>query len=285
MYTVRPPQPRLRPFVKLLWATDGALPPACTEGAREHVLPTGDMHLVFRLESAPLRLFDGPGDFHGRMVGRAVVGGARSAYYIRDISTPSSSVGAWLRPGAARLLFGVDAGELAQRHTRLDDLWGRGAEIACERLVEVAGPERKLLVLESLLCQRLPRLRGLHPAVAYAIERFGLCDSVDAVVGRTGYSHRHFVSVFRDAVGLTPKTYARVVRFQNTLRSANGDRRASWADIALAGGYSDQAHFNRDFRVFTGMTPTLYREIAPASVNHVPLPGSDLFKTGRARSV
>lgn len=230
------------------------------------------MHLAFRLSDRPLRLFDGAGDPLGRVLGHAIAGGARSAYYIRDVAAPSCSVGAMLRPGAAALLFGLPAGELSERHTRLDDLWGRSANVAHEQLLEAGAPEKRFGILESLLASRLPVVRGLHPAVAYAIERFQLLDSVRDVAKHSGYSHRHFISLFREAVGLAPKRYCRVLRFQAALRRAARNGTASWAAIALDAGYSDQAHFNRDFLEFAGVTPTAYRKIDPASPSHVALP-------------
>jgi len=274
MLIPRPPRPALRPFVTRLWAADERTGQAPVSSAQEHVLPTGAMHLVFRLSDQPLRLFDDAEDRHGRSMGRAVVGGARSNFYRRDISTPTCSVGAQLRPGAAELLFGATAYELSQRHTGLGDLWGRFANIAHEQLLEAGDPEQRLAILESLLASRLPVVRGLHPAVAHAIEKFDASASVDAVVRRSGYSHRHFIALFRRAVGLSPKLYCRVLRFQRALGRVALDRTASWAAIALEAGYSDQAHFHRDFVEFAGVTPTAYRRIAPASPSHVPLPGA-----------
>jgi hypothetical protein len=123
MLATRVPRPSLRPFVKVLWATEQTRAPQFIASAREHVLPTGSMHLVFRLSDPPLRLFDGVEDTDGHTLGHAIVGGARSTFYVRDISTPSCSVGAQLHPGAAESLFGATAEELAERHTRLEDLW------------------------------------------------------------------------------------------------------------------------------------------------------------------
>ncbi len=275
MLIARSPLPALRLFVTRLWAADEPTGQAPAGRAREHVLPTGAMHLVFRMSDGPLHLFDDAEDRHGRSIGRAVVGGARSTFYRKDISTPGCSVGAELRPGAAELLFGATAEELSQRHTRLDDLWGRLANIAHEQLLEAGDPKQRLTILESVLASRLPVVRGLHPAVAYAIERFDASATVDAVVRRSGYSHRHFIALFRRATGLSPKVYCRVLRFQNALGRAALDRTASWAAIAVEAGYSDQAHFHRDFVEFAGVTPTAYRQIAPLSPSHVPLPVAD----------
>jgi AraC-like DNA-binding protein len=235
---------------------------------REHVLPTGSMHLVFRLAGEPLRLYDGPGE-QRRSVGLAVVGGSRSTYYTREVSSPSFSVGALLRPGASELLFDATAVELSERHTRLEDLWGPAAGIAEEQLLEAGEPGRQLEILESLLAERLPVVRGLHPAIAQALERLDESASVRAVVDESGYSHRHFVALFRRAVGLPPKVYSRVLRFQRALRHAASGSPDPWASMALDAGYSDQAHFNRDFLEFSGLTPTAYREAAPRFPHHV----------------
>src|SRR5690606_18062119 len=149
---------------------------------RERVLPTGAMHLLFRLSSEPLRLYEAHDAFVASPVGHAIVGGARSRAYIRDISTPSASVGAMLEPGAARLLFGASAAELAERHTRLEDLWGSAAEETRQRLLELQEPARQLDLLETVLLQRLPRVRGLHPAVAEALEGLASGAAVRTIV-------------------------------------------------------------------------------------------------------
>lgn len=267
----RYPPPALRPFVKTLWVADQANVQQPTEFEREHVLPTGHTHLVFRLSDQPLRLFDDVEDATGQILGPAAVGGARYTYYVRDISIPSGSAGAMLLPGAAELLFGVPSDELAERHTLLDDLWGRSANSAREQLLEARSPEQKLDVLESLLAARLPAVRGLHPAVAHALEQFWTTTDVRKVVMASGYSHRQFIALFRRAVGLTPKLYCRVLRFQKVLERVAADPSASWVDLALDAGYSDQPHFAREFREFTGITPQQYRKVSPTLTHHVPV--------------
>jgi AraC-like DNA-binding protein len=246
-------------------------------GAREHVLPTGCMHLVFRLSGNPLRLFNAAEDRCGRIVGHEIVGGARSSFYIRDVSAPLCSVGAVLRPGTAEILFGIPAEELSERHTPLEDLWATAANVAHERLLEAHDLEGRLAKLESFLASRLPVVHGVHPAVAYAIERFNACDTVGTVVKGSGYSHRHFIALFRRAVGLAPKDYCRVVRFQRALQRVSTEK---WSAVALDAGYSDQAHFNRDFQELAGVSPTAYRIVAPSSPNHVALPTSGAVAAG-----
>lgn len=269
MILQRPPRPELRPFIALLWAQD---PDEAPPAGRERVLPTGAMSLVFRLD-APLLVYDGPDDPRGHTVGTAIVGGARATASLRDVSLPTRSVGAMLRPGAARAVLGVPGGPLAGVHTNLADLWPDAGAVHAW-LGEAADTAERLARFETVLLARLPRVRGLHPAVVFALERFGSTREVAPVVAASGYSHRRFLTVFREAVGLAPKLFCRVERLQDALaRAAAG---GPWSEVAFAAGYSDQAHLVREFREIAGLSPGEYRRAAPRALNHVPLPAAPL---------
>jgi AraC-like DNA-binding protein len=268
----RVPRPALRHIVEALWAVDETSETRPAAVRREHVLPTGQMHLVYRLSDDPLRLFASVSDTSGHTVSEGVVGGARDAFYIREVSQPLRSVGAQLRPGAAEALFGVPADELAGRHTPLDELWGRPAASTRDQLAEIGSLEQRLDTFEAMLTARVQRARGLHPAVAQALEEFMNVTSIRDLAHRSGYSHRTFIALFRRSVGLTPKLYGRVQRFQRVLRALS-QRSASWADVAATAGYSDQSHFNREFREFVGATPTEYRLLSPRFSHHLTVEG------------
>lgn len=271
----RAPRPELAPFVARLWSHDATAATA----RRELVLPTGAVHVVVRLDE-PLRVYDALDATASRAVGLAVVGGARSSAYVRDVSRPVRSVGAQLRVGAAGMVLGVPAVELAERHTSLDDVWGRDAVELRERLCAERDPARRLDLFEAALIARLPRVRGVHPSLARALDRLARRDDVGAVVDEVGVSHRHFIAMFRDAVGITPKTYSRVRRMQRALRMVTA---GPLARAALDAGYSDQAHLAREFRALVGVTPREYARLTVGPGNHVPLDAREkTFKNAKA---
>ncbi|MGJ7543729.1 helix-turn-helix domain-containing protein [Variovorax sp. LT1R16] len=277
MQLTRLPSPHLRPFLRLLWASAPDDTSTARPGAREHVLPTGGMHLVFRLSGPPLRLFGDARDTSGQTFGHAIIGGARAASYLRDVSVATCSVGAQLRPGAARALFGAPEEALAGLHTPLAAVWGASqTEAALSRLHEAGAPAQRLQVFEALLTQRIAAdssPRSLHPAVAGTLGPLHLGNaSIADLVAHSGYSHRRFIALFRAEVGLGPKEYARVMRFDRTLALA-ADPARSWTDIALDAGYSDQAHLGREFTALAGLSPQAWRQAGAVSPRHVPATG------------
>ncbi|MBX3587263.1 MAG: AraC family transcriptional regulator [Ramlibacter sp.] len=271
MLVTRPPCPALQPFVKTLWAADPQPGQPTRAGAREHVLPTGDMHIAFRLCGPPLKVFEHADDRTGRSFGHAVVGGARSAHYARDTSAPGRSAGAQLRAGAAWALLGAPACALAGMHTPLELLWGAAAGHALEQLDAAGGAWQRLQMLERLLLARLRAAHGLHPAVAHGLQRLVAGASVRDAVAQSGASHRHFIALFREHTGLAPKTYSRLLRFQGALRRLAAEPGLGCAELAADMGYSDQAHFQRDFRDFAGLTPQDWKRAAPRHTHHVPV--------------
>lgn len=266
----RAPHPLLARFVKTAWV---GLPAAGdVKPAREHVLPTGLMHLVFRLSGPGVRIFDHAADGTGRQLGQALVGGPRAGFYAKDVVAPSHSVGVQLLPGAAQALLGLPADELAGQHVSLEDLWGNHAELMREQLLAAATPQETLHRLEALLLQRLRAgpAQQAHPVVVQALRQFEAGMRVEDAVARSGYSHRQFIRVFSQAVGLGPKLYCRLQRFQKALPLLQGP--LELAAVAMEAGYSDQPHLSREFREFAGLTPEQYRLARPASANHVLVP-------------
>lgn len=100
-----------------------------------------------------------------------------------------------------------------------------------------------------------------HPAVSLALDIFGpagIGDSVHAVAKRVGLSERRFIQVFTAQVGLTPKLFCRVLRFQHVREVVNQARALNWSQVALSCGYYDQSHLIHDFQEFSGLSPADY---------------------------
>jgi transcriptional regulator GlxA family with amidase domain len=160
----------------------------------------------------------------------------------------------------------------------LEDVWGPDGSVLRERLLGTSTPEEKLTLLETVLLDHLTRS---SPDDAIRLAARGLAEgsSVSEVADRLGLLPRRLSRRFQEAVGLRPKRYARIRRLQRLLRSMNASGDVDWAELAVAHGYYDQAHFINEFREATGLTPTAYRPRSRSEHNHVPLSsaGESLF--------
>ena len=86
-----------------------------------------------------------------------------------------------------------------------------------------------------------------------------------------GYSQKHFIDLFRQQVGVTPKQYLKIMRFQKAICAIERERFIPWNRISLESGYYDQAHFIHDFKHFSGFTPNEYLKRKTATLNYVPM--------------
>jgi len=253
----RIPCPPLREFIELLWLYDGYVVPH----AQERLLPGATTELVFDLRA-------GVSGAAG-----AVVAGPHSRSFLLDTRAERAVLGVHFRAGGAFAILGVSAAELHNRQFPLEALWGSRAERVREQILGAGSPDAKFDVLERQLIAGATgpaRHRAVRLAIQALAARSVPC-SIAALTERIGLSHRRFLDHFRHEVGMTPKLFARVQRFQGVVHRVHGLAAVDWAVLAAECGYFDQAHFAHDFREFCGLTPSAYLAQRGEHLNHVPV--------------
>jgi len=110
-------------------------------------------------------------------------------------------------------------------------------------------------MLESAITERAADTNRANAQLALRAAERLVSANVSTVAADLGVSERHLRRVFRDAVGVSPKEFAKLVRFDRAISAAHADVRASWASIAAATGYYDQAHLIGEFHSICGVTP------------------------------
>ncbi|MEU8305136.1 helix-turn-helix domain-containing protein [Actinomadura sp. NPDC048955] len=244
-----PLHPALDPFVAGLGYSESRGPVV-----REQSIPTGCAQLFVNLYADA---------FTGGAGGAAVLG-ATSRPSVIDTEDQRAIAWVAFKPGGAFPFFPPEPGLVV-----LGDLWGRAGAVVRERLLEAGGPAEILDTLESVLLEA----GDLHPdpALEAAVSALDRGVPVGEVTDRLGFTRKRLIGLFHDRVGLTPKRFSRVRRFQRTLRRIPYDRPADWAELASTCGYADQSHLIRDFRDIAGLRPSEYRPRSPDQPNHVPL--------------
>jgi AraC-like DNA-binding protein len=264
-----PPAP-LSSFVKCFWYWQGAP----QTHAQERLMPNGEPSIVFNLLHEPMRIYDADNLSRYQSYGQAVFSGARTSCFVIDTAQEDRVFGIQFQPGGAFPFFRMPASEFENASADLGDLWPHAARELRERLLATQTIDAMFVLATQYLLTRLVRPLELHPAVRFARRQF--CTRphqirVASVLGQIGLSQRRFIQIFHEQVGLTPKAFCRVQRFQRILATVHGEREVDWPDVALCCGYYDQAHFIHDFREFSGLTPTQYLARATEHLNHVPI--------------
>jgi AraC-like DNA-binding protein len=189
----------------------------------------------------------------------AFVMGAHGAHAVMEGDCAPSYLEVWLAPLAAYRLLGLPMDAIGGQTVDLTDLLGPAGRRLAEQLPEAPTWRQRFALLDQFLLRRLDRGPQPSPEVARAWQR--LVATVGAapigqLASEVGWSHRRLIAKFRQQVGLRPKTAARLVRFDGVWRRLEQDRSLDWGQVAADAGYADQAHLIRDFRQFTGTTPT-----------------------------
>jgi AraC-like DNA-binding protein len=267
-YWVHKPSPPLAGVVDYFWSLSDV-----PSHSKECVIPTGTIELVFDLRDDATPIY------------KPVVSGAYSRAFVVETSLHASLVGVHLKPGGAAGLLGVAAGELADTHVELEALWGRRAVELRDRLVGAAEPAQRFRILEQTLLSALSRSLsgsrsrshppGVRGEIAVALRRLEAPGvEVGDVAREVQLSHRRFIQLFTEQVGMTPKRYARVRRLQRALSLATSRQAPTWTHLALDCGYFDQAHLCRDWVELTGFSPMDFLRLrnVDAKDNHLALP-------------
>lgn len=167
-----------------------------------------------------------------------------------------------LTPLGAHALLRTPMHELANTVTDLGDLFGNGAESLAAQLAEASDWEARFKLLDRILTAAMDAGPTPSSAVARVYRRLSQSAGrapIGEIAIDIGWSHRHLIARFREQVGLPPKALARLFRFERTLGFLREMQRRPLAEVALAAGYYDQAHMNRDFRTLAGCTPTEFQ--------------------------
>jgi len=171
-------------------------------------------------------------------------------------------VGVHFKPWGISPFAGVPATELRDRWVPFDAVWQWSSDRIRNQVGDVASAAGTLRVLEEELRSRLAeapsRGLGLVQHAGGRLEASHGAVSVGALADAAGVSGNHLAAQFKSHVGITPKRVARIYRFARLILSVDALRPVDWSEFAQTAGYFDQAHFSREFKDFTGHTPTEY---------------------------
>jgi AraC-like DNA-binding protein len=235
------PGPHLSLFVRNYWTLHAVNGRGMCR--RQHVTPDGCIDIIFRRRS-PTEAF------------AAFVVGAMTRPIFEDLAPRAEYLGIRLAPGGFGHFFRVPASELTDRIVPLEYLSAPSPLI--EAVANAPDGRTRLQAIEEGLGRWL-RSAEPEPILATALDTILASRGMVPVVRLArlaGRSPRHLQRVFRERVGVGPKMFCRIVRFQDALHSLRHRPRPDLLQVALEAGYYDQAHFIHEFDRFYGSSPS-----------------------------
>lgn len=165
------------------------------------------------------------------------------------------------RPHGLRPFVSFAVNKATEREMPVTDLWGEAGNRLAQDIALADTTEERIRLAEAFLEQRLDASVDKNDTVHQCVERIeshmGLV-SIDRLAADLCVGRRHLERKFVEHVGISPKLFARIIRFNRVLHLIEEKTENNFAYLAQESGFYDQAHFIKDFKDFTGLNPGSY---------------------------
>jgi AraC-like DNA-binding protein len=248
------PSEILRPFIKQYWAIENCL--KAGEQYMQRVVASGMPEIMLYIGHKPAS------DRRG-MEEHFLVSGQQNDYYDLHISDSISIFSITFHPQGLSRLFNLPVSELMNQNIPLRYLNKSMCETLQQQLFDAETFEQRVQITERYLmsmtvndCKEFGYKR-ISNAVD-VIRKTGAGITIDTLAARVCLSRKQFEREFHAMIGISPKQYLRIIRFQSAIFLKSKDEDLSMTRLALDCGYYDQAHLTNEFKALSGLTPVQY---------------------------
>lgn len=240
----------------------------------DRFLPNGDTEILIDFNDAPQYIYDNDTLKEIQACNSMWTSGLRT----EPITIPSGNGAAMMvitfKKGMAAPFFPFPMQEITDSVVDADLVWGAEFTSLRERLLGTDDISERFRMVEAFLVYRFRSRLEMNPCIAFAVGEMSARPdawSIARINQKIGYSQKHFTDLFRKNVGVTPKAYLKLMRFQKAVRTIDAAGDIDWGTIADDCGFYDQAHFINDFKHFSGFTPEQYVKISTNYQNYLPV--------------
>lgn len=255
-YRAIPPQRRLAKYIECFWTLEGSSQPDAI--APEAILPDGCIELIFNLAD-PFKRYHA--DDKIEIQPATLLAGQMQRFARIEPTGRVKLFGVRFHPGGAYPFLQLPLSELTDQIIHFENIANQlGRELA-EKIQTAGSLRERRRIIETVFLARLDSryetTRTVRAAVALLLQKDGLL-AIERLQQMAGISERQLERQFQTQVGLTPKFFSRLLRFQKVFKAVSQNHRLGWSFIAAECGYYDQAHFIHDFKAFSGQNPSAY---------------------------
>lgn len=242
------PTDALKPFVRYFWSLESPGSGSSPRGFRTIA------------DGCPGFLFQSPEHGHfsreGKQLPDAFLFGQATMHGKLDLSGDLAATGICFYPQALKTLFGLNATLLTDSCAGIGDLYQHAS--LSDQLSGIGAPQERMRLLSDFLLSELKKRKTEHHKMDHALElilRSKGSISVKNLCETICLTERTFERRFKEYVGISPKLFSRICRFQSSLKQFQGKDYNSFSDIVFAHDYADQSHVIRSFKEFAGISP------------------------------
>lgn len=243
------PHPALTNIIECFWTVDGE------QRGRQKVIPDAFVELIFHFgDPYRIRL-----NTRWELQKRSLLAGQISKHFSLEGTGRSEIFAIKFTPTAVKHLFGIDMDRITNKVIDPASVDTTNELASLDKLLRDANRDDRQALCEDFFAQKLDRVPSYHPAdaaVDMIFAEHGIVN-IGAIAANLHVGERHLEQVFKKFVGLSPKFFSRVVRF-NYIFKLIQDNNPDWSDVVFRSGYYDQSHFIRNFKAFTGEDPSKY---------------------------
>lgn len=223
----------------------------------ERVVPTGHLFIIFELDGFERNTFDNDTLKPNNTFTKVWISGMHKNYISISAHQKSEMFVIQFKPYGAYPFFHFQIQDLNEKIVPAEDLFGDELLQLREQILSNETSEEKFLAAEKWLNDRFDENKTPPSELLTALEKIQT-ESVanyNTIIESYPKTQKHLIDQFKKYVGLTPKYYQRILRFNEILQQIHQNEKIDWAQIAYQCEYSDQSHFIKEFKHFSGFNP------------------------------
>lgn len=263
-FHILPVSPPLNQWIQFVWISKGE-----NDTTKSKILPNGVIELILNFGNKQKTL-DKDTLLTDKYFKNYWVAGLQSHPIIIQSLTDTNLIGIRFLPGGAYPFFKFPVNKISDVVVEAD--WMKKELKALRNSISDLSDHTGIRhTIEKYLWTKFDGSCLTNESVMYVANKIFFSEediSISELVRKAGYSHKHFLSLFKSQVGTSPKNLQRIMRLQKVIRIAKEKPNFKWTDILYQFPFYDAAHFAHDFKELTGMTPDLYLSLRTFDENH-----------------
>lgn len=226
----------------------------------ERVVPTGHLFIIVELDGFERNTFDNESLKPNGTYTNVWVSGMHKNYLSISAHQDSEMLVIQFKPNGAYPFLKIPVNQLNNKVVSAQDIFGNTILKLRNQILKTKSGSGKFKIVESWLLKQFDEKMSAPKEITSVLEQILSKPIIDnqEIIASYSISQKHLIHQFKKYFGLTPKVFHRIVRFNEILKQIQNKNQLKWTDITYEFGYSDQSHFIKEFKEFSGFNPQEY---------------------------